>query len=67
AVDQRGQVSTDFAIHLLDQAYVPVYSPLLGDGQPWFMTPITMTQPFDRPGMARLAPGVLERIRLRRR
>jgi hypothetical protein len=67
AVDQRGQVSTDFAIHLLDQAFAPVYSPLLGDGQPWFMAPITMTQPLDRPGTARLAPGVLERIRLRRR
>jgi hypothetical protein len=67
AVDQRGHVSTDFAIHLRDQAFVPVYSPLLGDEQPWFMAPITMVEPLDRPGSARLVPGFLERIRLRRR
>lgn len=67
AVDSRGQLSTDFAIHLLDQAFVPVYSPLLGDGQPWFMAPITATTPLDRPGAARLAPEFLDRIRLRRR
>ncbi|MEV4756997.1 L-tyrosine/L-tryptophan isonitrile synthase family protein [Micromonospora sp. NPDC049559] len=72
AVDQRGHVSTDFAVHLRDQAFVPVHSPLLGDAQPWFMAPITVLEPLDRPGSpdrpaARLVPGFLERIRLRRR
>lgn len=43
AVDPRGHVSTDFALALCDRAFVPVYSPLLGAGQPFFMAPITMT------------------------
>lgn len=67
AVDEKGQVSTDFAIALLDQAFVPVLSPLGGDDQPWFMAPITVTQGPDRTGGTRLASGFAERIRLRRR
>ncbi|GAA3084342.1 L-tyrosine/L-tryptophan isonitrile synthase family protein [Streptosporangium carneum] len=64
AVDAGGHVSTDFAIHLLDQGFVPVHSPLQGGEQPWFMAPVTEVQPA---GPARLDPGFLDRIRLRRR
>ncbi len=39
AASVRGEVSTDFAVSLLDQGFVPVYSPLLGTGQPWLMVP----------------------------
>ncbi|MEU8264345.1 L-tyrosine/L-tryptophan isonitrile synthase family protein [Micromonospora sp. NPDC048999] len=38
ALDPLGQLSTDFAVALYDRGYVPVYSPLLGDDQPWFLT-----------------------------
>ncbi|MFK4085004.1 L-tyrosine/L-tryptophan isonitrile synthase family protein [Kribbella sp. NPDC020789] len=67
AVDPRGHISTDFVVHLRDQGFVPIYSPLLGDDQPWFMAPITMTEPLDRPGPHRLIPSFQDRIRLRRR
>jgi hypothetical protein len=61
AVSARGEVSTDFAVSLLDQGFVPVYSPLLGPDQPWFMAPATATH------NAGLDPAFAESIRLRRR
>ncbi|MEV0391338.1 L-tyrosine/L-tryptophan isonitrile synthase family protein [Nonomuraea sp. NPDC050643] len=64
AVDAHGHVSTDFAIHLLDQGFVPVHSPLQGGDQPWFMAPVTALRPA---APARLEPGHLDRVRLRSR
>ncbi|MEW9552350.1 L-tyrosine/L-tryptophan isonitrile synthase family protein [Nonomuraea sp. NPDC050783] len=60
AVDADGHLSTDFAIALSDQGFVPVHSPLLGPGQPWFMAPVTSTRG------AGLDPALLSSIRLRR-
>ncbi|WP_394843187.1 L-tyrosine/L-tryptophan isonitrile synthase family protein [Pendulispora brunnea] len=65
-VDARGYVSTEFAISLLDQGFVPVHSPLLQD-QPWMMVPITATR-VPAPGRpAELLPAFIESIRLRRK
>ncbi|MEV0381286.1 L-tyrosine/L-tryptophan isonitrile synthase family protein [Nonomuraea sp. NPDC050643] len=62
AVDADGHLSADFAIALSDQGFVPVYSPLLGQGQPWFMAPVTAT----RDAGPDLDPEFLASIRLRR-
>lgn len=43
-VDCRGQVAADFAVFLLDQGFVPVYSDLLGPRQPWMMLPADQTR-----------------------
>ena len=56
-----GRVSTDFAVSLLDQGFVPAYSPLLGPAQPWVMVPITATDG------GRLHGGFRAAVRLRRR
>ncbi|MER5389452.1 L-tyrosine/L-tryptophan isonitrile synthase family protein [Saccharopolyspora sp. NPDC002686] len=50
-LDPRGHVAVDFAISLLDQGFVPVYSPLLGPRQPWAMVPADRTTPAERPGV----------------
>ncbi|MDA3644540.1 isocyanide synthase family protein [Saccharopolyspora indica] len=47
-LDPRGTVAVDFAISLLDQGFVPVYSPLLGPRQPWAMVPADRTYPAQR-------------------
>lgn len=65
AVDRYGVLSTDFAISLLDRAFVPVYADVLGGGQPWFMAPITATEVADA-GLARLSDAFLDGVRLRR-
>ena len=70
-VDSRGQVAADFAISLLDQGFVPVYSDLLGPRQPWMMVPAEHTHLFGRgePGSPelRLDDTFTTRIRLRRK
>ncbi|MEU0096337.1 hypothetical protein [Kribbella sp. NPDC006257] len=38
-IDARGIVTIDFLVALLDQGFVPLYSPLLGDEQPFAMVP----------------------------
>ncbi|TWF94556.1 pyoverdine/dityrosine biosynthesis protein [Saccharopolyspora dendranthemae] len=48
-LDPRGHVAIDFAISLLDQGFVPVYSPLLGPRQPWAMVPAGRTQLIEPP------------------
>ncbi|MEY9928312.1 hypothetical protein ABH926_002951 [Catenulispora sp. GP43] len=65
AVDRYGVVSTDFAISLLDRAFVPVYADALGDSQPWFMAPICATDVANT-GPARLSDAFLDGVRLRR-
>ncbi|MBB5154256.1 hypothetical protein BJ970_001790 [Saccharopolyspora phatthalungensis] len=79
-LDARGNVAVDFAISLLDQGFVPVYSPLLGPRQPWLMVPAQRTHltgpagaavPAQRvastpPGI-RLDPDFAARARLRRK
>ncbi len=67
AVSARGEVSTDFAVALLDQGFVPVFSPLLGDDQPWMMVPVTATQVVSGGSAAQLDRQFAARIRLRRR
>jgi hypothetical protein len=67
AVSARGEVSTDFAVSLLDQGFVPVFSPLLGDTQPWLMVPVTATQVVTGASAAQLDHQFAARIRLRRR
>ncbi|KEI45671.1 L-tyrosine/L-tryptophan isonitrile synthase family protein [Saccharopolyspora rectivirgula] len=78
AIDSRGHVAVDFAISMLDQGFVPVYSPLLGPRQPWMMVPAEHTRlpgtevlPFPRgseraPGL-RLDPEFAAQVRLRRK
>jgi hypothetical protein len=79
-LDGRGNVAVDFAISLLDQGFVPVYSPLLGPRQPWLMVPAQRTHLAGTPGTAvptqrgtatapgiRLDPDFAARARLRRR
>ncbi|WP_433512863.1 L-tyrosine/L-tryptophan isonitrile synthase family protein [Nonomuraea sp. CA-143628] len=61
ALDALGQVSTDFAVSLLDQGFVPAYSPLLGPDQPWTMVPVTATEG------GRLNDGFRAAVRLRHR
>ena len=70
AVDRRGVLSTDFAISLLDRAFVPVYADVLGGvEQPWFMAPITAIEPAGSAGPAsgpaRLSDVFLDTVRLR--
>ncbi|HEY0638770.1 MAG TPA: L-tyrosine/L-tryptophan isonitrile synthase family protein [Pseudonocardiaceae bacterium] len=67
AVSVRGEVSTDFVVSLVDQGFVPVYSPLLGDEQPWMMVPVTATHVLSGGAAARLDDDFAERVRLRRR
>ncbi|MEV6229343.1 L-tyrosine/L-tryptophan isonitrile synthase family protein [Saccharopolyspora shandongensis] len=79
-LDDRGNVAVDFAISLLDQGFVPVYSPLLGPRQPWLMVPSQRTHltgaigaPVPAPRGSRTPPGIrldpdfAARARLRRR
>ncbi|MBV9844408.1 MAG: L-tyrosine/L-tryptophan isonitrile synthase family protein, partial [Kutzneria sp.] len=66
AVDERGTLSTDFALWLHDQGFVPAYSPLLGLRQPWLMVPVTATTITD-PAQAALVPDLLDTIHLRRK
>ncbi|WP_239062089.1 isocyanide synthase family protein [Streptomyces sp. SID13031] len=40
-IDARGIVTDDFSVALLDQGFVPLHSPLLGDSQPFAMVPAT--------------------------
>ncbi|ADD41033.1 L-tyrosine/L-tryptophan isonitrile synthase family protein [Stackebrandtia nassauensis] len=61
AVDARAKLSSDFAVALRDRGYVPVYSELLDDEQPWFMVPGT----FVRDG--ELDAAIRDRVHLRRR
>jgi len=67
AVSVRGEVSTDFVVALLDQGFVPVFSPLLGDDQPWMMVPVTATQVLSGGSAAQVDRQFAARIRLRRR
>ncbi|AHH96909.1 hypothetical protein GCM10010174_74330 [Kutzneria viridogrisea] len=67
AVDERGTLSTDFAVWLYDQGFVPVYSPLLGVRQPWLMAPATRTAVVDPARGAELLPDLLDGIHLRRK
>jgi hypothetical protein len=46
---------------------VPVFSPLLGDEQPWMMVPVTATHVASGGPAAQLDSEFVERIRLRRR
>ena len=63
-VDARGIVSVDYAVSLSDQGFVPVFSPLLGSAQPWFMAPVTSTRVEDRGDG--LDAAFLTAVRLRR-
>jgi hypothetical protein len=65
AVDLRGNVAVDFAVSLVDQGFVPVFSPLLSPVQPWLMVPVTATRVVDRSRGAELDPEYLATIRLR--
>ncbi|MES4906077.1 MULTISPECIES: L-tyrosine/L-tryptophan isonitrile synthase family protein [unclassified Streptomyces] len=67
AIDARGVVSREFAVALRDQCFVPVYSPLLGPGQPFAMVPVTATQARGDGAGARIDPAFLRTTRLRRR
>ncbi|MFI5706944.1 hypothetical protein [Kribbella sp. NPDC051620] len=40
-IDARGIITADFHVALLDQGFVPLHSPLLGDSQPFAMVPAT--------------------------
>jgi hypothetical protein len=66
-VDARGQLGVDFAVSLLDQGFVPVYSPLLGPRQPWLMAPARYTYPNSDGSGMRLDDGFARTTRLRRR
>ncbi|MFC7342503.1 L-tyrosine/L-tryptophan isonitrile synthase family protein [Saccharopolyspora griseoalba] len=73
-LDPRGHVAVDFAVSLLDQGFVPVYSPLLGPRQPWAMVPAAQTHlpsPTARAPRAQagvqLDPEFMARARLRRK
>ncbi|RCW47267.1 pyoverdine/dityrosine biosynthesis protein [Halopolyspora algeriensis] len=69
-LDQRGYVAVDFAVSLVDQGFVPVYSPLLGSRQPWMMVPAQYTRPRahgECAGGTRLDGDFAARARLRRR
>jgi hypothetical protein len=66
-VDASGQLAVAFAVSLLDQGFVPVYSPLLGPRQPWLMAPARYThRNSDGEGM-RLDDAFARTTRLRRR
>ncbi|PRW62087.1 L-tyrosine/L-tryptophan isonitrile synthase family protein [Actinopolyspora mortivallis] len=69
-LDTRGYVAVDFAVSLIDQGFVPAYSPLLGRRQPLMMVPAQHTEPLPRGSRAegtRLDVGLRSRARLRRR
>ncbi|HEX4815174.1 MAG TPA: L-tyrosine/L-tryptophan isonitrile synthase family protein [Nonomuraea sp.] len=61
ALNVSGRASADFAVSLLDQGFVPAYSPLLGPAQPWVMVPVTATEG------DHLDPGFRAAVGLRRR
>lgn len=65
AVDSRGRIGIDFSVSLLDQGFVPVYSPVLGPRQPWLMVPAQHVRQVGR--TVRLDEEFAERIRLRRK
>jgi hypothetical protein len=69
-VDPRGILAVDFAVSMLDQGFVPVYSPLLGPRQPWLMVAAQHTRwgggDAVPPGML-LDQTLVERTRLRRK
>lgn len=67
ALNRRGEVSVDFAISLCDQGFVPVRSPLLGGGQPWFMVPATEVQVHELARGGEVTEELLASVRLRRR
>ncbi|MFC7342497.1 HAD family hydrolase [Saccharopolyspora griseoalba] len=58
ALGDNHEVSVDFAISLVDQGFVPVWTPG-DDAQPWFMAPPQALRGDD------LDPEVLDRIRIR--
>jgi hypothetical protein len=66
-VDGSGQLAVAFAVSLRDQAFVPVYSPLLGPRQPWLMAPAQSTCWNSDGGGMRLNDEFARTTRLRRR
>ncbi len=64
-VDMRGHLAVDFAVSLLDQGFVPVYSDLLGPRQPWMMVPAEHTR--THTGGLRLDETFASSARLRRK
>ncbi|GAB2653558.1 hypothetical protein GCM10027271_09890 [Saccharopolyspora gloriosae] len=66
ALDRRGQLGADFAVSLQDRGFVPVYSPLIGPRQPWFVVPAEHTRLGAGGGM-RLDPEFAATARLRRK
>lgn len=68
-LDRRGRVAADFSVSLLDQGFVPVYSPVLGPRQPWMMVPAQHTRvpPRGTGGSAVLDGAFAARARLRRK
>ncbi|GHJ41630.1 L-tyrosine/L-tryptophan isonitrile synthase family protein [Streptomyces sp. TS71-3] len=67
AIDARGIVCNDFAVALLDQGFVPLYSPLLGTRQPFAMVPVTVTGAAPDGSGNRIDPAFLRTVRLRRK
>lgn len=69
-LDSRGYVAVDFAVSLIDQGFVPAFSPLLGSSQPLMMVPPQYAR---LPSRGSRAPGALldgslrDRARLRRK
>ncbi|MBO0882431.1 MAG: L-tyrosine/L-tryptophan isonitrile synthase family protein, partial [Mycobacterium sp.] len=66
-VDASGRLAVDFTVSLLDQGFVPVYSPLLGRRQPWLMAPARCTHWNSDGGGMRLDDAFARTTRLRRR
>ncbi|RJO78446.1 hypothetical protein D5S18_06065 [Nocardia panacis] len=67
AVDHHGMLATDFAISLTDRGFLPVFAPMLGARQPWFMVPTPVVHVRDRAHGAQLDSSFAAGIRLRRR
>ncbi|WP_052427713.1 L-tyrosine/L-tryptophan isonitrile synthase family protein [Actinopolyspora erythraea] len=69
-LDSRGYVAVDFAVSLIDQGFVPAFSPLLGPRQPLMMVPPQYARLPSRgtraPG-TRLDEALREKARLRRK
>ncbi|MGJ7909119.1 L-tyrosine/L-tryptophan isonitrile synthase family protein [Actinopolyspora sp. H202] len=69
-LDSRGYVAVDFAVSLIDQGFVPAFSPLLGSSQPLMMVPPQYAR---LPSHGTRTPGALldgslrDRARLRRK
>ncbi|GAB3556659.1 hypothetical protein J2S53_003315 [Actinopolyspora lacussalsi] len=69
-LDSRGYVAVDFAVSLIDQGFVPAFSPLLGPSQPLMMVPPQYAR---LPSRGARTPGALldgslrDRARLRRK